>query len=82
MLAGHAAESAIQTLGPTGDSFVTVDLKVYFTRPARADGRDLSAEGRLVHAGRSLMIATSTVNDADGKPVAMATASAQLQHRT
>ena len=82
MLAGHAAEAAIQTLAPTADAYVTVDLNVYFIRPARADGRDLSAEGVVVHAGRSVMIATSTVTDADGKTVATATASAQLGTRS
>lgn len=82
MLAGHAAESAMQTVVPARHAFVTVDLKVYFMRPARADGRDLLAEGTVLHAGRSLMIATSTVSDADGKLVAMATASAQAGSRS
>ena len=55
-----------------------MDLKVYFLRPVSPDGRDLIAEGAVMHRGRSVAIGTSQVFDADGKKVAVATGSALI----
>ena len=77
-LAGTAIDGAIQTIVPAGTAFAPVDLKVYFLRPVSPDGRDLIAHGIVTHRGRSVVIGTSQVFDADGKKVAVATSSALL----
>jgi len=77
-LAGTAIDGAVQTIVPPGTAFAPVDLKVYFLRPVVPDGRDLIAHGTVTHRGRSVVIGTSEVFDADGKKVAVATSSALL----
>jgi uncharacterized protein (TIGR00369 family) len=78
MLAGTAIDGTVQTTLPAGTAFAPVDLKVYFLRPVRPDGRDLVARGTVIHRGRSMAIGTSEVFDADGKKVAVATGSAVI----
>jgi uncharacterized protein (TIGR00369 family) len=77
-LAGTAIDTAVQTTVPAGTAFAPVDLKVYFLRPVSPDGRDLIAQGTVMHRGRSMAIGTSQVFDADGKKVAVATGSALI----
>ena len=77
-LAGTAIDGAVQTTVPAGTAFASVDLKVYFLRPVAPDGRDLVAEGAVIHRGRTVAIGTSEVFDADGKKVAVATGSALM----
>jgi uncharacterized protein (TIGR00369 family) len=79
MLADSAIASAMQTLLPPGAAHAPVDLKVNFLRPARTDGRDLIATGRVANAGRSIMVADAEVVDADGKTVAIARGSALVR---
>jgi uncharacterized protein (TIGR00369 family) len=78
LLAEAALMGAIQTKLPAGTAFAPIDLKVNFLRPLRTDGREARAEGRVLHAGRRIAVASSEVRDADGKPVAIATGSAML----
>jgi uncharacterized protein (TIGR00369 family) len=80
MVADAALQSAIQTIVPAGTAMASVDLKVNFLRPAPADGRDLVAQGRVTHAGRSLVLSNAEVRNRDDKMVAMATGSAMLLH--
>lgn len=79
MVADAALQSAILTIAPAGCAVASVDLKVNFLRPCPTDGRDLIARGKLVHRGRSVVIAESEVLNGDGKRVAVATGSALLQ---
>ncbi|HZD78717.1 MAG TPA: PaaI family thioesterase [Actinomycetota bacterium] len=78
LLADGAIGTAITTTIPAGAAFGTLDLKVNFLRPVTADGRDLVARGTVVHRGRRIVVATATVEDADGKRLAMATGSAMI----
>ena len=78
LLAEAAASSAVQTLLPAGTAFAPVDLKVNFLRPARTDGREILAKGRVVHGGRSIAVADAKVVDADGRTVAIARTSALI----
>lgn len=78
MLADAALAGAIMTVAPAGTAVASIDLKVDFLRPARADGRELLARGNVVHAGRTLVVAHSEVTNLDGKRVALATGSALL----
>jgi uncharacterized protein (TIGR00369 family) len=77
-LAGTAIDTAVQTTVSAGTAFAPVDLKVYFLRPVLPDGRDLMAQGTVIHRGRSVSIGTSQVFDADGKKVAVASGSALI----
>jgi uncharacterized protein (TIGR00369 family) len=79
LLAESAASTAIQTLQPAGMAYAPVDLKVNFVRPALTDGREIEATGRVVHAGRSIVLADAEVVNADGKLVALARASALVR---
>jgi acyl-coenzyme A thioesterase PaaI-like protein len=55
-----------------------MDLKVYYLRPVAPNGRDLVAEGAVIHRGRTVAIGTSEVFDADGHKVAVASGSALM----
>ena len=77
-LAGTAIDNAVQTTVPARTAFAPLDLKVYFLRPVSPGGRDLVAQGTVIHRSRSVAIGTSQVFDADGKKVAVATGSALI----
>ena len=73
MLADTAMTTAVQTTVAAGTAAAGLDLKINYLRPAFPDGRELTARGSIVHAGRRLVIARAEVDNADGKPVALAT---------
>jgi uncharacterized protein (TIGR00369 family) len=75
MLADTAMTAAVQTTVPTGTAAAGLDLRVTYLRPALPDGRDLRARGTIVHAGRTLVVSQAEVDNADGKPVALAAGS-------
>lgn len=75
MLADMAMGVAVQTTVPAGTAVAVLDLKVNYLRPALPDGRDLTATGTILHAGRRLVVARSEIVNADGKTVAIATGS-------
>jgi len=79
LVADAALQTAILTVAPAGCAVASVDLKVNFLRPCPPDGRDLIARGKVVHQGRSIVIAEAEVLNGDGKRVAVATGSALLQ---
>jgi uncharacterized protein (TIGR00369 family) len=76
MLADAAMTAAIRTAEPSGGQFVPVELKLNYLRPLASDGREARAHGRLIHAGRRIAVAGAEVADADGRVIAVATASA------
>jgi uncharacterized protein (TIGR00369 family) len=78
-LADSALSCAAQTIVPAGMTYLTVDLKVNFLRPVSADGKDLTAYGRVVHRGRTLAIANAEVVNAEGKKVAFGTGTIMLR---
>ncbi len=77
-LADSAIVTAAATVAPAGTAYSPVDVTVKFLRPARPDGRDLVAHGRVVHAGRTLVVAAADVRNADGKMMATAVGSVLL----
>jgi uncharacterized protein (TIGR00369 family) len=77
-LADSAINTAVTTTLPAGTSFGTLDLKVNFLRPVTPDGRDLVARATVEQRGRTIAVTTARIDDADGKPVAMATGSAMI----
>lgn len=69
--------AATSSLAP-GTSFRTLDLKVNYLRPVRPDGRLMTAQGRVIHSGKRLIVADSEVLDADGRQVVVATGTQML----
>lgn len=78
MLADTAMQVAIQTTTAAGTSIAGLDLKVNYLRPVWPDGRDLTARARIINSGRRLAVAQARVDNADGKPVALATGSSMF----
>jgi uncharacterized protein (TIGR00369 family) len=76
MLAELALTGAVFTTVDPGTAVATLDLKANLLRPVLPDMRDLTAEAKVIHRGRSIAIASCQVTNADGKPVALATGSA------
>lgn len=74
-LLDSAMGCAVHATLPAGVGYTTVDLNVTFLRPGRLDGREVRAEGVVVHRGRTVRTATGTLHDADGKLLATATTS-------
>ena len=68
--------AAVYTMLGPGDVFATLDLHIRFTRPARIDGGALHFRASVQHQGKRLRICSCSVDDAEGRRVAMATSSA------
>ena len=81
LLADAALSGAVMTTIGKGASFAPLDLKVNYLRPVLPDGGLLTARARLVHRGRSMAVATAELFNADGKKIALASASAILLAR-
>jgi uncharacterized protein (TIGR00369 family) len=75
MLAEATLASAAFSTIERGTAIAPLDLKVNFLRPVLPDGRELTARAEVVHRGRSLAISNCRVENADGKPVALAAGS-------
>jgi uncharacterized protein (TIGR00369 family) len=73
MLADFALTGAAFTGAEAGTAVAPLDFKVNFLRPVYPDMRDLTAEARIEHRGRTLAISSCRISNADGKPVALAT---------
>ena len=70
--------AAVYSMLGAGDVFATLDLHIRFTRPARIDVGGLTFRASVDHSGKRLRVTSCTVDDAEGKRVAMATSSALL----
>ena len=76
MLADTAMMIAVLTTAPAGTAIAALDLKANFLRPVAGDGRDLTARAVVEHTGRTLAISRTRIENADGKPVMLATGTA------
>ena len=75
MLAESSMTSAaFSTAGPD-TAVAPLDFKVNYLRPVFPDGNDLTARARILHRGRTLVIAAAEITNAEGKQVALATGS-------
>ncbi|MYR84739.1 hotdog fold thioesterase [Streptomyces sp. SID685] len=72
-LLDSAMGCAVHTTLPAGVGYTTLELKVNYIRAARTDGRTLTAEGTVIHAGRRTATAEGKVLDDQGKLIAHAT---------
>jgi uncharacterized protein (TIGR00369 family) len=75
MLAESAMTSAAFSTAPPDTAVAALDFKVNYLRPVFPDGNDLTARARVLHQGRTLVIAAVEVLNAEGKQVALATGS-------
>jgi uncharacterized protein (TIGR00369 family) len=78
MLAEAALGAAVFSTVPAGTATATLDLKVNYLRPVFPDGEDLTAKARVLHSGRTIAVAGARLENAEGKPVALATGSSMF----
>lgn len=75
LLADATITTATATTIPPATAFSPLDLKVNFLRPVLPNAGELVARARVVHRGRTIEVVTCEIINAEGKTVAMATAS-------
>jgi len=63
---------AVHSLLPPAVGYVTGELSVRFLRPALLSGGPLSCTGEVVHQGRTTMVTSGRVVDADDRVIALA----------
>jgi uncharacterized protein (TIGR00369 family) len=68
--------AAVYSTLSAGDVFATLDMHIRFTRPALVNAGDLVVAASVSHRGKRLRVSSCNVDNAEGKRVAMATASA------
>jgi uncharacterized protein (TIGR00369 family) len=73
LLGDISMTAAAFTTAEAGTAVAPLDLKVNLLRPVLPDMRDLTARAEVVHRGRTLAISSCRIENADGKPVALAT---------
>ena len=78
LFADFAMNTALTTTLPPRTCYATLDLKVNFLRPLQPDGREVVADARVAHRGKTVAVTTVELSDADGKRVALASASSML----
>jgi uncharacterized protein (TIGR00369 family) len=75
MLAESAMTGAAFTTAAPDTAVAPLDFKVNYLRPVFPDGNDLTARARILHRGRTLVVAAAEITNAEGKQVALATGS-------
>ena len=73
MLAESAMTGAAFSTADPDTAVAPLDFKVNYLRPVFPDGNDLTARARILHRGRTLVIAAVEITNAEGKQVALAT---------
>lgn len=69
---------AIQTTLGRGEIYTTIEVKVNFVRPITPQTGEVSCEGFVVHRGRTIAVAEAKLFDANGKLLALGTATCAL----
>jgi uncharacterized protein (TIGR00369 family) len=75
MLAESAMTSAAFSTAPADTAVATLDFKVNYLRPVFPYGNEMTARARILHRGRTLVVAAAELTNAEGKKVALATGS-------
>lgn len=78
MFVDLAMNGAVHTVLPAATSWATLDLKVNLLRPVPPDGSDLRVSGTVVRKGRSIVVTSGEIANADGKTIALANSSTML----
>lgn len=63
---------AVQTMLPRGRGYTTLEIKVNYVRAVTETVGEVTAEGRVVHAGRRSAVAEAKATDAHGRLCATA----------
>ena len=74
---GTLSAAMWSTLEP-GEALAVLDMEVRFLRPVLLDGSTLEVSSQVVHGGRSIRVAETTITNAEGKVVAIATGSGMV----
>lgn len=74
-----AAQSAASTSLEPGAVATTLEFKVNFIRPVPADAELVTAEGRIIHRGRRLIISDVDIHNAANKRIALARGTIRVQ---
>jgi uncharacterized protein (TIGR00369 family) len=61
-----------------GETWTTLELKLNFVRPLSKDTGTVSAEGRVIHRGRTVATSEGTLKDGTGKLYAHATTTCMI----
>ncbi|WP_433725644.1 PaaI family thioesterase [Nocardia sp. CA-129566] len=69
---------AVHTTLPAGARYTTLELKVNYIRSVALDAGRITAEGRVIHVGRTVATAESKALDDSGKLVAHATTTCMI----
>jgi uncharacterized protein (TIGR00369 family) len=77
-LLDSAAGCAVQTTLPVGIGFSSIEIKVSFLSPLRAESGAIEIEGRALRVGRQVAFAEAHARDGTGKLVGHATSSLAL----
>jgi uncharacterized protein (TIGR00369 family) len=77
-LIDSAAGCAVHTLLGPGVGYTSVETKVNFTRPIKADTGTLRCEGKVITRGRQIATAEATLTDGMGKIVAHGTSTLMI----
>jgi uncharacterized protein (TIGR00369 family) len=80
-LLDSAAGCAVHTLLPVGVGYSSIEIKVSFLAPVRADSGTLEIEGHSLRVGRHVAFAEAHARLAGGKLVGHATSSLALARR-
>ena len=63
---------AVHSSLPPGQAYATLEIKVNYVRPVTVATGEVTAEGRIVHAGRRSAVAEASLTDTSGKLLATA----------
>jgi uncharacterized protein (TIGR00369 family) len=66
-LLDSALGSAINTTMPPGRSFITLELKINYTRPLRREVGEVRCEATVIHVGNRTATAQARIVDSGGK---------------
>ena len=73
MLAESAMTATAFSTAEPDTAVAPLDFKVNYLRPVFPDGADLTARARVLHRGRTLVVAAAELTNSEGKQVALAT---------
>ena len=77
-LLDSAMGCAINTMMPPGRIFTTLEMKINYVRPLRAETGEVRCEARVIHTGARTALAEGKIVDANGKLYAHGTARCML----
>jgi uncharacterized protein (TIGR00369 family) len=81
-LLDSAAGCAVQTLLPAGTGYASIEIKVSFLKPLRADSSEIEVHGHALRVGGRVAFAEAHAWDGNGELVGHATTSISVTRRS